>query len=163
MKENGWDKYGLAEDPVPVDEIKDWGAGNATQKVTFKTSALQLDQAVYSNIRIQINDPANIAVKDLKAVVKDSTGKVIETIEGENFTNHTSANNYFVQITKIAPKDMGTVYTVQLFVGEEAVSTATNYSVASYVRRLQDKGYTAGAIAMAVLRYGTAAARLTGK
>lgn len=96
----------------------------------------------------------------MKMVVKAADGTVIQTIESKDFTNHTAANNYWVTITKILPKDMAKVYNLEMYIGDTLVSSTATYSVESYVRLLQDSGLSAGAVALAALRYGTAAALL---
>ena len=96
----------------------------------------------------------------MKMVIKAGDGTVVQTIESKDYSAHTTAGNYYVTITKILPKDMAKVYTLEMYVGETLVSTAATYSVESYVRLLQDSGLSAGAVALAALRYGTAASLL---
>ena len=69
-------------------------------------------------------------------VVKAADGTVIQTIESKDFTNHTAANNYWVTITKILPKDMAKVYNLEMYIGDTLVSSTATYSVESYVRLL---------------------------
>jgi hypothetical protein len=157
--EKGWDKFALESDPIPVNN-RNWGATNNSQKVVFKGSGLKLEESIYSNIRVDVSKLTAEEFAALKMVVKDVDGTIIETVESSKFSAHTVANNYWITITQILPKDMAKIYNLEMYIGETLVSSTATYSVESYVRLLQDSGLSAGAVALAALRYGTAASLL---
>jgi hypothetical protein len=157
--EKGWDKFALESDPIPVNN-RNWGATNNSQKVVFKGSGLKLEESIYSNIRVDASKLTAEEFAALKMVVKDVDGTIIETVESSKFSAHTAANNYWITITQILPKDMAKIYNLEMYIGETLVSSTATYSVESYVRLLQDSGLSAGAVALAALRYGTAASLL---
>ena len=65
---------------------------------------------------------------------------------------------YQMIIPDIKPKDANTVYTVQVFLNGEAVSGVAEYSLAGWAK--EQTGKTTYALAMAIMRYGMAAAAM---
>ena len=150
----------LSEDPVPVNN-RNWGANDG--EIKFVGSTLDLQESIYSQIRIETTGLQSAQLNELYMEVRDQeTGALIEIVEFKNAMVHPSvATQYYMPITAIAPANMSKVYTVQVFADGVALSSLATYSVESYVRLSLDANISAGAVVMAALRYGVVAAKIS--
>ena len=130
-----------------------WGANNSSMPVVFLSSNLDLQSRIYN--QIFINSGSQNAA-ELTAVVKDGAGNVLQTVtELKRFTDQW----YAIPITEILPSEVHTIYTIQVFAGDEAVSEVAEYSVESCLYDLYylDSMADYRDLGVAIMRYCVAA------
>jgi hypothetical protein len=148
--------FAMKEDPTPVNNNK-FGETNKQQEVQYTGYTLNFEESIYSMIKIDVSKLTSGVKEDLKMVVKDkASGAELQVIGFEEYLP-ASSNVYWIPITAITPANMQTMYTLQLFVGETAVSTLAEYSAESYVNYILTNGKDATLVVPA-MRYCVSAA-----
>ena len=149
--------YALKEDPVPVNNNQFGGEANKQQEVQYTGYTLNFEESIYSMIKIDTTNLTSGVKEDLKMVVKDkASGAELQVIEFADY-QAVSSTVYWIPITAITPANMRTMYTLQLFVGDTAVSYMAEYSAESYVNYILTSGKDATLVVPA-MRYCVSAA-----
>ena len=149
------------------ENIRDWGAENATSEVVFESSNLQLQSKISSGIRVNIANLKATSLEGLTAVVTNAeTGAILEVIAGADFRYH-SANKYYIDIEGINAINMRTEVKIAVYANygtaeQVQVSSTATYSVESYVALANAANSTYAAVSLAMLKYGDAAVRYFG-
>jgi hypothetical protein len=147
--------------PTPTaNDYRDKGLNNESQEVVFMSMNLDLKDKVNNEIKINTKNLTSATVEELTAVVVNKvTGEKLCTIKGSEFVDF-GEGIYYIDVVDVEPKNMRVLYTVQVFAGEEALSSEYTFSTESYVGAAIAANHPAKDVVTAALLYGDAAAKL---